>query len=105
MANPSSPIRKTILMLQRACIMCGTREQTPAPECKPIQYASDEPMPRGTCGRCGSRNLFVDDAMTVKLYRDPIDWAAERPRRGRPPKALVEQRRMEQERERLGKAS
>lgn len=48
------------------------------------------------CPRCGSRSLFVDELEIVtRRHESPIDMALEIPRRGRPPRWLVELRARE----------
>lgn len=48
------------------------------------------------CQRCGGPT-FLDDADVVTRRVERVDWIEDRPRRGRPPKRLLEQRRREQE--------
>jgi len=48
------------------------------------------------CDRCGGP-LFLDETDVITRRIDEYNWVEERPRRGRPPKRLVEQRRRERE--------
>jgi hypothetical protein len=41
------------------------------------------------CPRCGSNSLVLDEVETVVRRVERVDWANERPRRGRPPGWLV----------------
>jgi hypothetical protein len=53
------------------------------------------------CPRCGG-SVYVDQVEIVDRRTEPIEWEDEGPRRGRPPKWLVEQRRRKRERELSG---
>lgn len=44
------------------------------------------------CLRCGSRSLFLDQCETVVQRQEKVDWSLERPRRGRPPRWLLDAR-------------
>jgi len=45
------------------------------------------------CPRCGSGSLFaIEVAIVTRRHEAPIDMALDRPRRGRPPRWLVELR-------------
>jgi hypothetical protein len=48
------------------------------------------------CDRCNGL-LFVDEVDTITRRIEDYNWLDERPRRGRPPKRLIEQRRRERE--------
>ena len=48
------------------------------------------------CDRCGGP-LFLDETDVVVRRSEDYNWSVERPRRGRPPKRLVEQRQRERE--------
>lgn len=50
------------------------------------------------CQRCGGA-VYADQVEIVDRRIEPIEWEDEGPRRGRPPKWLVEQRRRKRERE------
>ena len=44
------------------------------------------------CPRCSSGSLFLDEPVIVVRRLERVDWALDRPRRGRPPRWLVAQR-------------
>ena len=48
------------------------------------------------CDRCGGP-LFLDESDVVTRRYEEYNWLDERPRRGRPPKRLIEERRRERE--------
>jgi hypothetical protein len=48
------------------------------------------------CDRCNGP-LFLDEPDLVTRRYDTYNWLDERPRRGRPPKRLIEERRRERE--------
>jgi len=48
------------------------------------------------CPRCGG-SVYVDSVEFVDRRVEPIEWEDDGPRRGRPPKWLVEQRRRKRE--------
>ena len=48
------------------------------------------------CDRCGGP-LFLDEVEVVTRRYEEYNWLDERPRRGRPPKRLIEERRRERE--------
>lgn len=48
------------------------------------------------CDRC-SGPLFLDEAEVITRRFEDYNWLEERPRRGRPPKRLIEERRRERE--------
>jgi hypothetical protein len=48
------------------------------------------------CPRCGGAT-FLDDLTVVTRRIETTNWLEDRPRRGRPPKRLLEQRRRERE--------
>jgi hypothetical protein len=50
------------------------------------------------CQRCGG-SVYVDQVEIIDRRIEPVEWEDEGPRRGRPPKWLVEQRRRKRERE------
>jgi hypothetical protein len=51
---------------------------------------------RVRCPRCGG-TTFLDDVTVVTRRIETTNWLEDRPRRGRPPKRLLEQRRLERE--------
>jgi hypothetical protein len=48
------------------------------------------------CPRCGGAT-FLDEVTVVTRRVETMNWLEDRPRRGRPPKRLLEQRRRERE--------
>jgi hypothetical protein len=48
------------------------------------------------CDRCAGP-LFLDEQEVVTRRYEEYNWLDERPRRGRPPKRLIEERRRERE--------
>jgi hypothetical protein len=44
------------------------------------------------CPRCGG-SVYIDQVEIVDRREEPVEWEDDGPRRGRPPKWLVEQRR------------
>ena len=48
------------------------------------------------CVRCAGP-LFLDESDVIIRRTDAYNWLDERPRRGRPPKRLLEERRRERE--------
>lgn len=60
---------------------------------KPVQVLN---WKRLRCDRCGGP-LFLDESDVVTRRYDEYNWLDERPRRGRPPKRLIEERRRQRE--------
>ena len=90
------PTIRTYILADLKCYMCGAmagsieRERGTA---APLGAAS-----RVRCPRCGG-SVYVDQVEIVDRRIEPLEWDDEGPRRGRPPKWLVEQRRKKHERE------
>jgi hypothetical protein len=110
----NKPERRTFLVADLKCYMCGSvagsieSEQTPnsvAPLGSPVffrQTGRDQAVPianwrRLRCDRCGGP-LFLDETDIITRRYEEYNWLDERPRRGRPPKRLIEERRRERER-------
>jgi hypothetical protein len=76
---------------------CGVLAAPPAPTMPRVaRFASADGSPARMlawsalrCPRCSSGSLFVDEPQIVVRRREHVDWAADRPRRGRPPRWLV----------------
>jgi hypothetical protein len=115
MTSPTfaKPIRLTIFVADLKCYLCGSvfgsieSEQplasTGASGHPVLLRQAGQPQPvqvlawqRLRCDRCGGP-LFLDETDVVTRRIDEYNWVEERPRRGRPPKRLVEQRRRERE--------
>ena len=109
----TKPERRTIYVADLKCYMCGSvsgsieSEQSftsTAGSVRPVLFrksASDQPIQiinwqRLRCDRCGGP-LFLDETDVITRRYDPYNWLDERPRRGRPPKRLIEERRRERE--------
>jgi hypothetical protein len=98
------PIIRTFVLADLKCYMCGAtagsieREQGS----KAGRFAFERGGAVGTiaawetsrvrCPRCGG-SVYIDQVEIVDRRIEPPDWEDEGPRRGRPPKWLVEQRR------------
>jgi hypothetical protein len=98
------PVIQTFVLADLKCYMCGALAGS-------IQRERGSKAPRvaierggrvGTIGaweasrlrclRCGG-SVYVDQVEVVDRRSEPVDWDDDGPRRGRPPKWLVEQRR------------
>jgi len=107
------PQRRTFYVADLKCYMCGSvagslesehaLNQSTAPGLPVLlrQTGRDEPIQVGNwrrlrCDRCGGP-LFLDEADVVTRRYENYNWMDERPRRGRPPKRLIEERRRERE--------
>jgi hypothetical protein len=106
--SPARPIIRTYVHTELTCYLCGAsagsleRERDtrgaemtfkPAGAGEPIQVAG---LARLRCPRCGG-GLYVDSVEIVDRRIEPLDWDEDdTPRRGRPPRWLVEQRRRHQ---------
>jgi hypothetical protein len=110
----NKPSRQTFVVADLKCYLCGTvcgsieREQSPTPmrgASSPValrrpgeQHASLVSDWRHLrCDRCGGPFFLDETDVVVRRTEDDYNWTDERPRRGRPPKRLVEQRRRERE--------
>jgi hypothetical protein len=109
----TKPQRRTFFVADLKCYMCGSvagsieSEQTLTSAAAPgnpvllRQTGRDQPVPvanwrRLRCDRCGGP-LFLDETDVITRRYDTYNWLDERPRRGRPPKRLIEERRRERE--------
>jgi hypothetical protein len=107
------PKRRTFFVADLKCYMCGSvsgsieSEQSLTganPSGSPVylrQTGRDQAVQitswRGLrCDRCGGP-LFLDETDVVTRRYEEYNWLDERPRRGRPPKRLIEERRRERE--------
>jgi hypothetical protein len=92
------------ITVELVCLMCnrdiGILECSAWPTYGPVALRQPKTPPvlvgdwrRLRCGTC--RGAAIPDEITRRFTRveAPIDWLADRPRRGRPPKALAAQRR------------
>jgi hypothetical protein len=108
----NKPQRRTFFVADLKCYMCGSvagsieSEQSPASAgvSSPVflrQAGREEAVQVGNwrklrCDRCGGP-LFLDESDVITRRYDEYNWMEERPRRGRPPKRLIEERRRERE--------
>ena len=108
----SKPIRQTVLVADLKCYLCGAisgtieSEQPEGPRAhKPsgnVRFraagAADSMALANWrtihCSRCGGPT-YLDEPNIVVRRVEEYNWLDERPRRGRPPKRLVEERRRE----------
>jgi hypothetical protein len=109
----TKPERRTFYVADLKCYMCGSvagsieserpLASAPAPgkvvslrlagRNEPLQIANWRKL---HCDRCGGP-LFLDEAETITRRYEEYNWLDERPRRGRPPKRLIEERRRQRE--------
>ena len=108
----TKPQRRTFYVADLKCYMCGSvagsieSEQdfsraAPAQTMQLRQAGREEPTQianwrRLRCDRCGGP-LFLDETDVITRRYEEYNWLDERPRRGRPPKRLIEERRRERE--------
>ena len=109
----SKPIRQTYFVADLKCYLCGSvtgtieSEQSLSPRDsgrRPVvlrQPGQSSPVEvldwrRLRCVRCGGP-LFLDETDVITRRIDEYNWLDERPRRGRPPKRHLEQRRADRE--------
>jgi hypothetical protein len=110
----SKPLRQTVLVADLKCYLCGTisgaiESEQPEDAQAPKPARSVRYRPAGAtesvsmtnwrsihCARCGGPTYLDEPNIVVRRIED-YNWLDERPRRGRPPKRLVEERRRERE--------
>jgi len=109
----TKPTRRTFFVADLKCYMCGSvagsieseQSLTVAPSVPRAvvlrRGANDQGMQvlnwrSLRCERCGGP-LFVDEVEVITRRYEDYNWTDERPRRGRPPKRLIEERRRERE--------
>jgi hypothetical protein len=108
----AKPIRQTVFVADLKCYLCGSvfgsiegqQPLTATASARPVllrQRGQAQPVEllawqRLRCDRC-SGPLFLDETDVITRRIDEYNWLDERPRRGRPPKRLVEQRQRERE--------
>ena len=104
------PTIRTYMLADLKCYMCGAsagsieRERGSAAPRVALQRGGHVgsigawETSRLRCPRCGG-SVYVDQVEIVDRRIEPVEWEEEGPRRGRPPKWLVEQRRRKRERE------
>jgi hypothetical protein len=108
----TKPQRRTFFVADLKCYMCGSVSGSIESEhaltgaaalVRPVflHQAGREPVQvvnwrKLRCDRCGGP-LFLDETEIVTRRYEDYNWLEERPRRGRPPKRLIEERRRERE--------
>jgi DNA-directed RNA polymerase subunit RPC12/RpoP len=104
------PIIRTFVLADLKCYMCGAtvgsieRERGSTAGTVLIHRGDSvaaigaSETSRLRCPRCRG-SVYVDQVEIVDRRIEPLEWDDEGPRRGRPPKWLVEQRRRKRERE------
>ena len=108
------PLRQTVLVADVKCYLCGAISgaiESEQPDGSRIQHPSGkvhyrpvgatDSLPLATwrniqCARCGGPTYLDEPNIVVRRVED-YNWLDERPRRGRPPKRLVEEWRRERE--------
>ena len=103
------PLIRTFLLAELKCYLCGAaagsleRERGSTAPRVAIERAGRSltigvwDTSRLRCPRCGG-SVYVDQVELVDRRFEPAEWEDDGPRRGRPPKWLVEQRRRNRER-------
>jgi hypothetical protein len=104
-AVPNAPVRRRVFVAEISCLLCG-REAGNAvadrwPPTGPILFQPPDAKTatvvrawwRLRCGVCGGNTAAVEVTTRTVRLEAVIDWREVRPRRGRPPKWLAEQRR------------
>lgn len=106
-ASGSRPVLKRLLVAELKCYLCGASagriesERQPMPPSVILRRDGDAngvrvlDWRRLRCERCQGR-VYLEGPEVVTRRVESFDWSQERPRRGRPPKWLVEERRREQ---------
>ncbi len=110
----AKPIRRTFFKADLKCYMCGGVAGSIESEMSFLEAAQSgrsvhlrrAGMPQQAvpvanwrtlrCDRCGGP-VFLDEVEVVTRRYEDYNWLDERPRRGRPPKRLIEERRRERE--------
>jgi hypothetical protein len=115
----TKPMRQTVMVADVKCYLCGTisgaieseQTETAAAERvsstpgRSVRYrlaGAREAQPHVDwrnirCARCGGPT-YLDEPNIITRRIEEYNWLDERPRRGRPPKRLVEERQRERER-------
>ena len=100
--TPRSPRRTIRYSVELCCLLCardvGVLESDRWPSCSgtllrpQLQVVQVPDWHHLRCETCGGS--IIPEEMTRRWLRNeaPIDWLADRPRRGRPPKRLAAQR-------------
>ncbi len=107
-SQPSKPTVRTVVVGDVKCYLCGSVSGTVESDRQPVprsvlfrkagQQTAVPVLDRHQlrCDRCNGP-VFLDEVEVVTQRLEQYDWLEERPRRGRPPKRLIEERRRAQE--------
>jgi transcriptional regulator with XRE-family HTH domain len=81
-AEPAAPRRRVVerVTAELACLLCGRPQGI-------VEVGQPAPRPR-RCTTCGG-SIVVAEVTRRRVRLETVDWSAERPRRGRPPKSLA----------------
>ena len=102
---PPPRVRRRLFLAEIVCLLCGRETGTALsehwPPTGPILFEPpDTPTVtlvrawwRIRCTVCGGNTAATEVTIRTVRIEPAIDWRTDRPRRGRPPKWLVEQRR------------
>ena len=91
------PQIRTFVLADLKCFLCGHSAGSIERE-RGVAHARLAITSRLRCPRCGGA-VYVDEVDIIDRRSEPVEWEDDGPRRGRPPKWLVEQRRRKRERE------
>jgi hypothetical protein len=101
LATISEPEKTRVLRAELRCYLCaetcGVLETPPAATMPRVaRFCAADGSPTRMlawsalrCPRCSSGSLFLDEPDIVVRRLERVDWAFDRPRRGRPPRWLV----------------
>jgi transcriptional regulator with XRE-family HTH domain len=100
---PAAASRGTMFVVELTCLLCarelGTLESSVWPTAAPVALkrpglpaATITDWRRLRCETCGGSAITDEVRERVARNEGPIDWSADKPRRGRPPKAVAEAR-------------
>lgn len=102
------PLIRTYLVADVKCYLCGSvsgvieSDRQPMPRSVMFRRTGDDQAVRVLdwhrlrCIRCQGP-IYLDDADVVNRRIEEHNWLDERPRRGRPPKRIAEERRRQRE--------
>jgi DNA-binding transcriptional regulator YiaG len=100
---PAAASRSTVFVVELLCLLCsrelGTLESSVWPTVAPVTLMRPG-LPTATitdwwrlrCGICGGSAITDEVRERVARNEGPIDWSADKPRRGRPPKSVADAR-------------
>ncbi len=104
----SKPNTRTVVVADVKCYMCGSVSGSIESDRQPVprsvlyrRVGQQNAVPvldrhQLRCERCRGP-VFLDEVEVVTQRIEQYNWLEERPRRGRPPKRLIEERRRAQE--------